>query len=278
VTRETDPVAFRQSLLRLLKDPPPREEVLLAALAQETRRGTPVYSALLSILCHLDFTEKDARRHWTRILAHRRRLAGKLGRDVGLRVALLDYLVNVSRELKNPKVIEISIYESTERSAVTDGLTGLANHMHFLQAARRELLRSKRYHLPMAVVLVDLDNFKRLNDTYGHQAGDEALVHLARVIKKTLRPTDIVARYGGEEFVCVFSETDLPQAVEVMKRLQRELTKRFFLHNNERVLITFSAGVARREGDENQESLIVRADKAMYQAKLRGKNRVVSAD
>jgi diguanylate cyclase len=142
----------------------------------------------------------------------------------------------------------------------------------------REIARSERKNLPLCVAVLDLDNFKRLNDTYGHQAGDEALVHLARVIKKTLRPTDIVARYGGEEFVCVFSETDLVPAVEVMKRLQRELTKRFFLHNNERLLITFSAGVARRDREESQESLIARADKAMYQAKLQGKNRVVAAE
>jgi diguanylate cyclase len=159
-----------------------------------------------------------------------------------------------------------------------DQLTGTLNRRGLDDAMEREMSRSERKKLPLCVAVLDLDNFKRLNDTYGHQAGDEALVHLARVIKKTLRPTDIVARYGGEEFVCVFSETDLPQTVEVMKRLQRELTKRFFLHNNERLLITFSAGVARREGDENREHLIARADKAMYQAKLQGKNRVVSAD
>jgi diguanylate cyclase len=159
-----------------------------------------------------------------------------------------------------------------------DQLTGTLNRRGLDDAMEREIARSERKNLPLCVAVLDLDNFKRLNDTYGHQAGDEALVHLARVIKKTLRPTDIVARYGGEEFVCVFSETDLVPAVEVMKRLQRELTKRFFLHNNERLLITFSAGVARRDRDESQESLIARADKAMYQAKLQGKNRVVAAE
>jgi len=159
-----------------------------------------------------------------------------------------------------------------------DQLTGMLNRRGLDDAIEREISRSERKKLPLCVAVLDLDNFKRLNDTYGHQAGDEALVHLARVIKKTLRPTDIVARYGGEEFVCVFSETDLPQAVLIMKRLQRELTKRFFLHNNERLLITFSAGVARREGDESRDTVIARADKAMYQAKLQGKNRVVSAD
>jgi diguanylate cyclase len=168
--------------------------------------------------------------------------------------------------------------EQVSEQVREDQLTGTLNRRGLDDAMEREIARSERKNLPLCVAVLDLDNFKRLNDTYGHQAGDEALVHLARVIKKTLRPTDIVARYGGEEFVCVFSETDLPQAVEVMKRVQRELTKRFFLHNNERLLITFSAGVARRDREESQESLVARADKAMYQAKLQGKNRVVAAE
>jgi diguanylate cyclase len=108
--------------------------------------------------------------------------------------------------------------------------------------------------------------------------GDDALVHLTKVVKKTLRPTDIVARYGGEEFMILYSDTTLQQALEITKRLQRELTKRYFLHNNERLLITFSAGVAQFRAGETQEMVFARADKAMYQAKLQGKNRVVAAE
>jgi len=137
---------------------------------------------------------------------------------------------------------------------------------------------SQRKRTPLCVAILDLDNFKKLNDTYGHQAGDDALIHLANVVRKTLRPTDTVARFGGEEFVIVFAETDEKQAVEAMRRLQRELTKRFFLHDNERLLITFSAGVALLKANETQDGILARADKAMYQAKLQGKNRVVTAE
>jgi diguanylate cyclase len=97
------------------------------------------------------------------------------------------------------------------------------------------------------------------------------------VIKSTVRPTDIVCRYGGEEFVILLPETLLDEAVRVMTRVQRELTKRIFLHNHERVLITFSAGVAQRAFGESQEELIARADKALYHAKEAGKNRVWAA-
>jgi diguanylate cyclase len=130
----------------------------------------------------------------------------------------------------------------------------------------------------MSIALLDIDNFKSLNDTHGHQAGDGALVHLARVIKASIRPTDIVCRYGGEEFVILLPGTGLQDSVMVISRLQRELTKRFFLHDNQRLLITFSAGVAERRTGESRDDAIGRADSAMYVAKRSGKNRVVVAD
>ena len=122
-----------------------------------------------------------------------------------------------------------------------------------------------------------MDDFKRLNDTLGHQAGDQALIHLSNVIKEALRPSDVVARYGGEEFVIVLPGVGIEEAAATIERLQRELTKKFFLHNNDRVLVTFSAGVALRMPQESQEDVIWRADKAMYQAKKTGKNRVAVA-
>ncbi len=168
--------------------------------------------------------------------------------------------------------------EQVSEQVSQDQLTGALNRRGLEEAMQREVARAERRRSPLCVAVLDLDNFKRLNDTYGHQAGDDALVHLIRVVKHTLRPTDIVARYGGEEFIILFSETGIDQAVDVMKRLQRELTRKFFLHNNERLLITFSAGVAAFRPGETQELVFARADKAMYQAKLQGKNRVVSAE
>ena len=104
------------------------------------------------------------------------------------------------------------------------------------------------------------------------------MIHLSNVIKEALRPTDSVARYGGEEFVIVLPGIDLKEAVATLERLQRELTKKFFLHENDRILVTFSAGVAQRAPKEAQQDVIGRADKAMYQAKKTGKNRVVAAE
>jgi diguanylate cyclase len=167
--------------------------------------------------------------------------------------------------------------EETSQMVRHDQLTGALNRKGLNEAFEREVGRARRKNAPVSVGLLDLDNFKQLNDTHGHQTGDEALVHLVGVVRETLRAVDTVARYGGEEFLILLPETDLEEAKVVLTRLQRELTRRIFLHENERVLITFSAGVAEVRADETQEQAIARADAAMYEAKRAGKNRVIAA-
>jgi diguanylate cyclase len=175
------------------------------------------------------------------------------------------------------KQLENELAEVSEQ-VHTDQLTGVLNRRGMDETFERELNRADRGQTPICVALLDIDNFKKLNDTLGHQTGDRALIHLAQVIKESLRPADNVARYGGEEFVIILPDTPLKEGVEAVERLQREMTKKFFLNNNERVLVTFSAGVALRNSDEDQEDVIGRADKAMYIAKTTGKNRVIAAD
>jgi diguanylate cyclase len=159
-----------------------------------------------------------------------------------------------------------------------DQLTGSLNRRGLDDVFERESARADRRGTPLCVAMLDLDNFKRLNDTHGHQAGDGALRHLVKVVKDSLRSIDVIARFGGEEFVILLPETSVEAAVQTMTRLQRELTRHFFLHDNEKLLITFSAGVALRLPDEDQAALLVRADRAMYLAKHSGKNRVVVAN
>jgi diguanylate cyclase len=158
-----------------------------------------------------------------------------------------------------------------------DQLTGALNRRGLDAAFERDATRVDRSHSPLCVALLDIDDFKHLNDTLGHQVGDQALIHLCNIIKESLRPSDSVARYGGEEFVIVLPDVAAEEAAGTVERLQRELTKKFFMHENDRVLVTFSAGVAQREESEPQEEVIGRADKAMYKAKRAGKNRVVVA-
>ena len=157
-----------------------------------------------------------------------------------------------------------------------DPLTGALNRKGLDEDLTRELARARRQETSLCVALLDIDDFKKINDAHGHDIGDAALVHLAHVARQVLRPQDTVARYGGEEFVIVMPDTGIEQGVEAMTRLQRELTKRFFLEGNERLLITFSAGVAQMAVDESGNDTIKRADQGMYLAKRSGKNRVVA--
>ena len=159
-----------------------------------------------------------------------------------------------------------------------DQLTGSLNRRGLDDVFERETARSDRRGTPLCIAVLDLDDFKKLNDTYGHIAGDAALKHLVKIVKDTLRSMDVIARFGGEEFLILLPETTIEAASQTMTRLQRELTKHFFLHDNEKVLITFSAGVALRKPNEEQTDLVKRADKAMYTAKQTGKNRVVIAE
>lgn len=157
-----------------------------------------------------------------------------------------------------------------------DQLTGVLNRRGMDDAFQTEIARFHRSGESLSVALLDIDNFKSLNDQHGHAAGDAALKHLAAVVKRAVRPMDIVTRMGGEEFVVLLPKTDLKEAVVIMSRLQRSLTKEYFLGNNQKLLITFSAGVALFQKEDDVSSILLRADQAMYLAKKRGKNRVMT--
>ncbi len=158
-----------------------------------------------------------------------------------------------------------------------DFLTGALNRRGMDEAISIEFERADRHNTPLSLAMIDIDHFKKINDTMGHSTGDVALAHLAKVVKSVLRSTDVLARYGGEEFVVILPGSKQDDAVKVITGVQRELTKKFFLHNNERVLMTFSAGVSERMTGESVDAVLPRADAALYAAKQSGRNRVIGA-
>jgi diguanylate cyclase len=170
-------------------------------------------------------------------------------------------------------------HELTQVSALVqkDPLTQAMNRRGLEEAFRIETARAARYESPLALAMLDLDDFKKLNDSLGHVAGDRALVHLAQIMKATLRPTDLLARLGGEEFAVLFPATDIEEAAQATERLQKELARSNFAFEGKPAPLAFSAGVANWRNAEVLEELIRRADAALYSAKRAGKNRVSRA-
>ena len=157
-----------------------------------------------------------------------------------------------------------------------DPLTGALNRRGLSAAFSRESARADRHGATLCLAMLDLDNFKEVNDIYGHQAGDNVLLHLVNLAHETLRPSDVIARYGGEEFVILLPSTGLGSGGETIRRLQRNLAKSPYQHHGQPVLITFSAGVALRKQNETEVDLIERADESMYRAKSALKNCVMT--
>lgn len=167
------------------------------------------------------------------------------------------------------------LYSETRFLAITDGLTGLYNRRYFQQMIDIEFARSKRYCSDLSIALFDIDHFKRVNDTYGHQFGDKVLAEISKIIQNFLRKTDYVARYGGEEFIAVLPETDLTSAMIPMERLRQAIESHSFKYGNESIKVTVSIGISAVTPDILlDDELIKRADQALYLAKQNGRNRV----
>ena len=159
----------------------------------------------------------------------------------------------------------------------TDALTQVANRRGLLQAFAAESSRVQRDGAELAVGLIDIDNFKKLNDSLGHTVGDEALKALAARVKESLRPVDHVARFGGEEFVVLLPASACGDAQALLTRLQRQLSASLFMHEGREVFVTFSAGVTAFRPGEALDAALERADRALYEAKRTGKNRTCAA-
>lgn len=177
-------------------------------------------------------------------------------------------------------MVNARFHAEIERLAMTDGLTGLFNHRHFQERLSQEFNRLERFSEPISLLLIDIDYFKKVNDTYGHPVGDAVLKGVADKIRKTVRTIDIPARYGGEEFAVILLNTDAKGAMNMAERLRKTVMNTEFFSEQKTFHVTISIGISTyAEGiEEGREKFIERADKSLYHAKRNGRNRSVPWD
>jgi diguanylate cyclase (GGDEF)-like protein len=237
--------------------------------------GPEVYTAVFKILAGIDIAEKDSAHIWRRALEHRLKLTKLLGRYVDITTALSDFLQTSTKHLSHPRLIETSSYENVVRDTIYDQLTGLFNRTYFDETFSQQLSLAKRYDTDLTILFLDIDNFKEVNDTYGHLAGDEVLKQTAAIINLEKRDSDIAARFGGEEFILLMSHTDSINAFILAERIRKEIEVHPFSHKDLTIRITISGGLASYPlNSDNPARLLAMADSALYLSKGAGKNRI----
>jgi diguanylate cyclase len=160
--------------------------------------------------------------------------------------------------------------------SLRDVLTGIPNRLAYEERIFSELARFKRYGQGFLCLVVDVDHFKKVNDTFGHSAGDRVLKIIAEVMQDNIRAADFVARFGGEEFVILMPETDMKAGKKVAEKLRRKIEKCDFYYRDNPVKISISGGLAESQPDDTADAIFERADKALYEAKKAGRNLIVS--
>ena len=239
----------------------------------EEDRGSSFFSDLLYSISHHDFADDVAESMWQEILIHKEQLSGLLGRDVGITVATLDYLSNITGELESPTLISEAQVSEIANLAMRDGMTGLYNHATCYELVDVELRNHRRYGTGVCLMVLDIDDFKSINDNAGYQEGDRVIVELARALVEEARDSDICCRLGGDEFVVILHLADDPsEASALAKRIKARSAE--ITGDGWQVSISVGVALADRE-TTSARSLLEKADRALREAKLKGKNRVV---
>lgn len=174
-----------------------------------------------------------------------------------------------------PVLEKIELFDRVTELAITDGLTGIFNHLHIVTKLEGEVARSRRYGSNLSVILFDIDNFKDINDHFGHLAGDQVLIRVAQLIKNSVRNIDAVGRYGGEEFLAVLPETDGEAALTMAERVRSRIQDEYFVYEDQAIRLTLSGGVADYTNEVEASRLIRLADDNLLAAKKQGKNMVL---
>jgi diguanylate cyclase (GGDEF)-like protein len=245
----------------------------LASLSEYTNGGDNIFSRLISAFVDISVGEADAERHWENIIGRHAWLKDRVGGRISIQTAVYDYFLSQTDLVKKPFLVDNELYNLVKKFAVIDGLSGVFNRNYFDLFLSKELMRAMRHNRVFTVLLLDIDDFKRLNDQKGHGFGDTVIRNTARLLKEICRGEDVICRYGGDEFIYFLPETPGHGAFEFSGRLRKKIQEDQFTRENG---ITLSGGISEFPRDAGSiADLLNHADKALYRAKAEGKDRIV---
>ena len=254
---------IRDAVLKCLNEIQDGDHLIseLNRIVQE--KGKESYPILLHIMTHLDIDADEAETSWNSIIDLYQSMSKAMGRKISLRTAICEYFCSIHKTLRNPKVVEIHLFEKTLKDSKYDGLTGLLNRQTLNEVLVLEYNRARRHKEALSLIFFDLDNFKRVNDTYGHLAGDEALREVAKILIMEKRLEDLAARYGGEELVLLLPETSKENARILGERIRKKVEELTIPWDGSDIRLTISGGLsAFPEEADDVTSLIQTADEA----------------
>lgn len=242
----------------------------------KTRLGNRFYSDILYAITHQNFEPDLAKTLWGDIIKHKYEMSRALKRNVRIVVAALDHLSNITGDIASTTLISEEHIADIVDVSLRDGLTGLFTPAFFYRKTDFEIKRSIRYGTPVSLMMIDVDDFKQINDTYGHQEGDSVLKSLGTAIEATTRETDMPCRYGGEEFAVLLPSTDRVAALALAERLRGAIENE--LPHKRKISVSIGVAISTASSKLSAHTLVEAADKALYEAKQRGKNRVFAVE
>ncbi len=237
--------------------------------------GSAIFQAIFHIYAGLELSPRLAEEYWREVLLIRRDMSKALKRDVDLIPAIYDFLAASENALLNPRLIEEKSYAKVILETTHDGLTTLFNRQYFKEVLNQTIAAAKRYDNDVSMLFIDIDDFKQINDTHGHSAGDEVIQLVAQVIQNSKRDSDVAARYGGEEFVLMMPHTEGIKGYVCAERIRKRVEEIEAGTPDNPIKVTVSIGLASfPQNCKNSAELINRADSALYLAKGAGKNTI----
>jgi diguanylate cyclase (GGDEF)-like protein len=239
------------------------------------QQGVAACQTIFQVLTSLELPIEKAAEYWRKVLKHRESMIIALNRNVDLIPALCDFLSTSPDNFERPKIVEESDFARVIEGTTHDGLTALFNRPYFDQIFDQHISLAKRYNTDLSILFLDVDDFKDINDTFGHHVGDETLQKIAQVIEQEKRDSDIASRYGGEEFVLLMPHSENIHAYVLAERIRKRIEQMEMDAGSETYKVTISGGLASFPANaRDSDDLLRKADSALYLAKGAGKNTI----